>query len=78
MIRTLLRLKLKQYYSDNSINKILQGARRPRYEVMLDLHKAGIVPFDAWIDIKAYLNGNEASQKGSSAKRQKNQPKEKA
>ena len=77
MKRNIIRQELLKFYKPLSVVRILQGARRPRYEVMLDLHKAGIVPFDAWIDIKAYLNGNEASQKGSSANRQKNQPKEK-
>ncbi len=57
--RSIVKKALEEYYKTNSIIRILQGKRRPRYEVMLELHKKGIVPFCAWTDIKEYLEKEE-------------------
>ena len=44
-------------YSKKSAYALLDyGTRKPRYDVMVDLHQRGIIPFTAWLDIKSYLN----------------------
>jgi len=73
MEKNTLRTILSQYYSTPSINKILKGDRRPRYEIILELHRKHKIPFDVWIDIKSFIN-NDTKKKGVKAttNRQKN------
>jgi len=42
-------------YSDKAAYAHLRGSRMPKYSVMLQLHQKGIVPFDAWRDIRQWL-----------------------
>ncbi|WP_148224971.1 hypothetical protein [Nitratifractor salsuginis] len=65
-------------YSDKAAYSHLRGERKPKYSVILDLHRRGIVPFDAWLDIRSYLNGNGSPAKPSRAKSPKNTPKDAA
>jgi len=76
MEKNTLRTILSQYYSTPGINKILKGDRRPRYEIILELHRKHKIPFDAWIDIKSFIkNDTKTSTKSSSVTSRKNIPK---
>jgi len=67
-MRQIIKSELLKYYKPLSVARILQGVRKPRYEVMVDLHRRGIVPFDAWLDIKAYLNNGTKSERSANTK----------
>ena len=62
MERVIIKNELQKYYKPLTVIRILQGVRKPRYKVIVDLHRRGIVPFDAWLDIKSYLNNAEKSR----------------
>lgn len=53
---------LKIYSSSDTINSILNGRRRPKYEHIVHLNKKLKIPFTAWQDIKSYLQDNTARQ----------------
>lgn len=56
------RKKIKQillnYYSNAGTDMILRGERKPKYEVIVELHKKHKIPFDVWLDIKSYIENN--------------------
>jgi len=58
MERKKIKDELLKFYKPLTVTRILQGVRKPRYEVMVELDKRGIVKFEAWLDIKSYLNDN--------------------
>ena len=61
MKRALLK-KLQEYYSEKMSYCVLNGTRRPKYDVMFELDKQGHIPFKAWRDIKAYLQENDTKK----------------
>jgi hypothetical protein len=56
------RKKIKQilvnYYSVAGADLILRGERKPKYEVIVELHKKHNIPFDVWLDIKSYIEND--------------------
>ena len=53
--------------SEHTINSYLKGARRPRYEDILDMNRKYKVPFTAWENIKSYLQENDTKQSNTIA-----------
>ena len=43
-------------YKPASVKAIMCGIRKPSYENILKLYQNHNIPFEAWIDIKSYLN----------------------
>ncbi len=43
---------------------ILRGERKPKYEVMVELHQKHNIPFDIWLDIKSHITND--NKEGSS------------
>ncbi len=37
---------------------ILRGERKPKYEVMVELHQKHNIPFDIWLDIKSHITND--------------------
>ena len=70
MERTLLKEEIAKSYksvlgyepSIALLNMLLRGERKPNPDVRFDLHQRGIIPFTAWLDIKAYLNGSSKKE----------------
>lgn len=66
MKREKLKAILEEFYPSNTtVNHILRGIRRPNYENILAINKKYAVPFEAWRDIKSYLQDNDTKQKAS-------------
>lgn len=65
MKREKLKIILLKYYSDVMANMILRGARKPKYEVMLQMHQNHNIPFTVWQDIKSFIQPNNTKQKSS-------------
>ena len=58
MKRQKLKSILSSYYSKDSVKSIFCGRMKPSYEVMLKLNKQHNIPFEAWKDIKSFINTN--------------------
>ena len=55
---------LKEVYgSIVTVNHILRGIRRPSYEKMIELNQKFSIPFEAWADIKSYLQEKRNTEK---------------
>lgn len=52
-----LKKKLLKHYSLSATKKLLTLVMRPSYEKILMLNKLYGIPFEAWLDIRAWLNG---------------------
>lgn len=54
---------LQNFYADKSVYAILNGTRKPNYEIMLKLNQEHNIPFTAWQDIESYMQSvqNEES-----------------
>jgi len=52
-----LRQILQNYYAVKSEmpSLVVNGKRRPRYEIMLELQEKENIPFEAWLDIPKFL-----------------------
>jgi len=61
--KKLKEILLEVYKSTTTINHILRGTRKPSYENILYMNKTHQVPFDAWKDIKSYLQPNPTKDK---------------
>ncbi len=61
MSRKIIEQKLASYYKKDSIKSILSGRRKPSYKVMLKLEKDENIPFNAWIDIKSFIDKSLAN-----------------
>ena len=61
-MKKILLKKLQEFYSEKMAYAILSGNRKPKYEVIIALHKNSEVPFDAWLNIKSYLRENDTKQ----------------
>jgi len=46
-------------YSNDSIKSIMCGRMRPSYEKIIEMHDNHGIPFDAWQDIRTYLQDND-------------------
>ena len=66
MERKEIKLKLKQFYSNSMCDLILRGERRPKYAVIVELANKHGIPFDAWADIKSYVNDTKKDEVCSS------------
>ena len=51
------------YKSNITINHISRGDRKPNYNNMLILKEKHNIPFEAWRDIKSYLQNNDTKSK---------------
>ena len=60
-----LKTILSQHYSKDGIKSILCGRMKPSYEVMLKLNKQHNIPFEAWKDIKSFINTNIPNTKNN-------------
>ena len=71
---------LDEDFKPVTVNAILRGARRPRYEKVIELERKYGIPFDAWLDITAYLNDHSrtTTTRTSRAHEAENQRKETA
>jgi hypothetical protein len=77
MKKKILKQILLKYYKEPSMFAILRGIRKPSYEVVVELHKKHNIPFDAWLDIKSYIeNDTKNDKETSSANESKSIPKE--
>lgn len=56
MKREQLKQILLQYYSVAGVNMILRGDRKPSYETICLITKEHNIPFEAWLDIKSFVN----------------------
>jgi hypothetical protein len=54
---------LKEYYSDNMVNSIITGRRKPAYSCILILYEKYKIPFTAWKDIKSFLDKSLPNEK---------------
>jgi len=62
MKRNKLKTILGRYYKESAVNHILRGIRRPSYEKIIEMHDNHGIPFDAWQDIRTYLQDNDAEK----------------
>ena len=58
MKRQKIKSILSSYYSKDGVKSIFCGRMKPSYEVMLKLNKQHNIPFEAWKDIKSFINTN--------------------
>lgn len=58
MERKEIKTILLNYYSKPGTDMILRGERKPKYEVIVELHKKHNIPFDVWLDIKTYIEND--------------------
>lgn len=56
MKREQLKQILLKYYSVAGVNMILRGDRKPSYETICLITKEHHIPFEAWLDIKTFVN----------------------
>jgi hypothetical protein len=59
MKRSELKKILSKWYSDHTIDSIVVGRRKPKYENILDMYLNYKIPFESWNDIKSYLQKND-------------------
>lgn len=59
MERKIIKEKLLNHYVDSAANSILRGIRKPSYKVILTLYKEHNIPFEAWQDIKSFINSTQ-------------------
>lgn len=52
-----LKEKMLQHYSFDSTKKLMTGKFKPSYERILMFNRLYGIPFDAWLDIRAWLKG---------------------
>ncbi len=64
MERKQLKKLLTKYYTVAGADMILRGERKPKYEVMVELHQKHNIPFDIWLDIKSHITND--NKEGSS------------
>lgn len=50
---------LQEHYAESSVYSILSGNKRPGYIKMYLMNKEHGVPFNAWLNIKKYLEEEE-------------------
>lgn len=65
-------------YSHKAAYAHLSGKRLPRYSAMAELDRKGVIPFSAWLDIRAYLNDTPTTPPASRAPGAENAQKETA
>ena len=58
MKKDIIKKTLLLHYSKDSIKSILCGRRKPSYKIMLILQEKHQIPFEAWKDIKSFINTN--------------------
>ncbi|MFK5937706.1 MAG: hypothetical protein QM497_04825 [Sulfurimonas sp.] len=59
MKRENLKIALQNHYDSlATINSILRGIRRPKYEVIIKLNHQHKIPFEVWVDIKSYIKND--------------------
>ena len=58
MKKDIIKKTLLLHYSKDSIKSILCGRRNPSYKIMLILQEKHQIPFEAWKDIKSFINTN--------------------
>ena len=63
MKKDIIKKTLLLHYSKDSIKSILCGRRKPSYKIMLILQEKHQIPFEAWKDIKSFINTNVPSTK---------------
>lgn len=56
MERKTIKQILLNFYSTAMVDMILRGTRRPSYETICELNKKHNIPFEAWLDIKSFIN----------------------
>ena len=56
MKRETIRKILSKWYSEHTINSILSGKRKPKYENILEMYTSHNIPFESWADIKSFIN----------------------
>ena len=59
MEKDIIKKTLLLHYSNDSIKSILCGRRKPSYKMMLTLQEKHHIPFEAWKDIKSFINTKE-------------------
>ena len=69
MIKNKLIKILSDVYSKDSVKSIMSGRRRPSLENIALFEKKYNIPFDAWLDIKSYLQDNDTKHQDKKAMR---------
>ena len=54
-----IRAILLKNYSESASYHILKGIRKPSYENILRMYEEHNIPFEAWRDIKSFINSKE-------------------
>jgi hypothetical protein len=67
MNRKKLKNILLNFYSPAGADLILRGERKPKYEIVVELHKKHKVPFDIWLDIKSFIKNDTKNDKETSS-----------
>ena len=53
---------LSQHFASSTIRSYLSGHRKPTYERMIMLYKEHNLPFDIWLDIKAFITPSKEAR----------------
>ena len=64
MEKDIIKKTLQLHYSKDGVKSILCGRRKPSYKMMLTLQEKHHIPFEAWKDIKSFINTNIPKARG--------------
>ena len=69
MKKIILKKKLLKHYAESTVRSLLNGSRLPSMKEAIKLNQKERIPFNAWVDIRSYVNNTKS--KGATTSLQK-------